>query len=248
MSGVKDDMHEMISMSDTKGSVGGIGNITGENVNGSEGPVAGTDNSNGGGCTVNKKRRLVRSSSKEDEKTDHSLSEVKKAEEAEHPANSTGTRSESCDGCMVNTETGEKSKEKRSNNRADVGKQEQNPWSTLFPSLKRGGSKTKSSERREVPETNPAERQGVAETKTKRDDKLSSMKACNVLADGTSWKAGEPVLFSTFCKALKQIEETSSRLDITETLRRFFVSVITLTPQDLEACVYLACGKVSIHI
>ncbi len=237
MSRVKDEMHEMITM------------------NGSEGSVVSTGNSNGG-CAVNMKRRLVKSSCKEDKKTDHRLVEGKKAE-AEDPANTTGARSESCGDCVVNIEK-EENKEKR-RKRAEVGKLEQNPWSTLFPSLKRWGSKTKPSERlgvipvtnpserQGVSETKPSERQGVTETKTKHDEEVSSMKSSNVLEDAI-WKAGEPVPFSTLCKTLKAIEDTSSRLDITETLRHFFVSVIALTPEDLEACVYLACGKVSIHV
>ncbi len=266
MSRVKGEMHEMINMNGAEGSVTATGNSAAEIVNGAEGSVAGTGNTNGG-CAVNKKRRLVKSSCKEDEKADNRLAEVKRAE-VEHPANTTSMRSESCGDCVVNIKK-EENKEKK-NERAEVGKLEPNPWSTLFPSLKRGISKTKPSEGGGGAETNPSERQGVsetkpserqgmvtesksaekqgvtetAETKAKHDEKLSSMKSNNVLKDAI-WKAGEPVPFSALCKTLKEIEDTSSRLDITETLRCFFLSVISLTPQDLEACVYLACGKVS---
>ncbi len=257
-------MHEMINMNGAEGSVAATGNSAAENVNGAEGSVAGTGNSNGG-CAVNKKRRLVKSSYKEDEKADNRLAAVEKAE-VEHPANTTGMSNESCGDCVVNIK-----KEEKKNKRAEVGKLEPNPWSTFFPSLKRGISKMKPSEGGGGAETNPHERQGVSETKpserlgmvtesksaekqgltettetkTKHDEKVSSMKSNNVLKDAI-WKAGEPVPFSALCKTLKEIEDTSSRLDITETLRCFFLSVISLTPQDLEACVYLACGKVSI--
>ncbi len=239
MSRVKGGMHEMMNMND------------------SEGPVVGTDNSNDG-CAVNKKRRLVKSSCKEDKKTDHRSVEVKKAQVEEDPVSTTGARSENCGDCIVSIEK-EENKEK-TRKRAEVGKLEQNPWSTLFPSLKRVGSKTKPSEKLGVvvPETNPperqggvvsetkpSERQGLTEPKTKHGEEVSSIKLNNIMND-TIWKAGEPVPFSALCKTLKAIEDTSSRLDITETLRKFFMSVIALTPQDLEACVYLACGKVSI--
>ncbi len=271
MTGVKGGgIHEIMNTNGAEGSVIATGNRTADNAKGAEGSVAGTGNSNGG-CVVNKKRRLVKSSCNEDEKEDNRLADVKVAEVVERPANATSvSSSESCDdGCVVKIKK-EVNKEAK-NKRAEVGKLEPNPWSTLFPSLKRGIAKTKPSEGGVVPEMNPSERKGMSETKpseregmvtelqlskkqgvaettetkTKRDGKVSPIKSDNVLKDEI-WKVGEPVPFSALCKTLKDIEDTSSRLDITEILRRFFLSVILLTPQDLEACVYLACGKVSI--
>ncbi|KAG5191094.1 ATP-dependent DNA ligase [Tribonema minus] len=71
------------------------------------------------------------------------------------------------------------------------------------------------------------------------------MTKIEALLDGCGWKAGEAVPYSALCAVFERIEAVTGRLEIQEMLRGFFATVIALTPDDLEACVFLACNQVA---
>jgi DNA ligase-1 len=58
-----------------------------------------------------------------------------------------------------------------------------------------------------------------------------------------SWKAGDPVPYSALAQTFAEIEATTKRLIILETLTNFFVKVIRLSPDDLLPCVYLCINR-----
>lgn len=58
-----------------------------------------------------------------------------------------------------------------------------------------------------------------------------------------SWKQGEPVPYSALASTFVDIEATTKRLIILETLTNFFVKVIRLSPDDLLSCVYLCINR-----
>jgi hypothetical protein len=90
------------------------------------------------------------------------------------------------------------------------------------------------------------------------------------LTKDAGWSKGQPVPYLALCTLFEQLAETSGRLDmqvllaslcipagralmltsystlipLQELLRKFFASVVLLTPEDLEACIYLATGQV----
>eukprot|EP00904_Undaria_pinnatifida_P000403 jgi/Undpi1/10363/HiC_scaffold_29.g12813.m1 len=60
-----------------------------------------------------------------------------------------------------------------------------------------------------------------------------------------SWKKGQPVPFGAMAEVFNRVEQTSKRLEIQEILRGFLCTVISLTPEDLVPCVYLACNELA---
>jgi len=58
-----------------------------------------------------------------------------------------------------------------------------------------------------------------------------------------SWKAGDPVPYSALAQTFAEIEATTKRLVILETLTNFYVKVIRLSPDDLLPCVYLCINR-----
>ncbi|CAM9132058.1 unnamed protein product [Laminaria digitata] len=60
-----------------------------------------------------------------------------------------------------------------------------------------------------------------------------------------SWKKGQPVPFEAMAEVFDRVEQTSKRLEIQEILRGFLCTVISLTPDDLVPCVYLACNELA---
>lgn len=58
-----------------------------------------------------------------------------------------------------------------------------------------------------------------------------------------SWKQGELVPYSALAQTFAEIEATTKRLIILETLTNFFVKVIRLSPDDLLPCVYLCINR-----
>ncbi|KAJ8037545.1 DNA ligase 1 [Holothuria leucospilota] len=63
--------------------------------------------------------------------------------------------------------------------------------------------------------------------------------------DSACWKKGEKVPYLALANTLELIEETSGRIKICEILTDYFWSVITLSPEDLVASVYLCLNKLA---
>ena len=63
--------------------------------------------------------------------------------------------------------------------------------------------------------------------------------------DCAFWARGEPTPFLALAKTLEAIEATSGRLKTIEILSNYFRSVMTVTPTDLLASVYMTLGRLA---
>ena len=63
--------------------------------------------------------------------------------------------------------------------------------------------------------------------------------------DSSFWSRGEPTPFLALAKTLESIEATSGRLKTIEILSNYFRSVMTQTPADLLASVYMTLGRLA---
>ncbi|XP_071797865.1 DNA ligase 1-like [Asterias amurensis] len=59
------------------------------------------------------------------------------------------------------------------------------------------------------------------------------------------WKQGEKVPYFALAQTFEIIEATSGRLKTIEILSDFLTSVLVLSPQDLEMCIYLCLNKIA---
>ncbi|XP_077302640.1 DNA ligase 1 isoform X2 [Arctopsyche grandis] len=86
---------------------------------------------------------------------------------------------------------------------------------------------------------------GITETgKTQNYNPCQASSSYHPINDAI-WKINEKVPYIALARTLEEIEKTSARLKIVETLCNFFRSVIVLSPNDLLPCVYLTLNKLA---
>lgn len=59
------------------------------------------------------------------------------------------------------------------------------------------------------------------------------------------WGRGDPVPYRAIATVFAHIEDTSGRLDKVAILRKFFQSVIVLSPAELSLCVHMCCNTLA---
>lgn len=94
-------------------------------------------------------------------------------------------------------------------------------------------------------QTNTKKWFGITETgKTQNYNPCQAGSSYHPINDAI-WKKNEKVPYLALARTLEEIEKTSARLKIVETLCNFFRSVIVLSPSDLLPCVYLTLNKLA---
>ncbi|KAL1280846.1 hypothetical protein QQF64_015446 [Cirrhinus molitorella] len=140
---------------------------------------------------------------------------------------------------------------KEKNTDEEGGSAKKKPISSFFAPRK-AAVKLEKEERNEEEKKKDREVSDGAEQKEKKSEKVvdsavqsqyDPSRAHYHPVDHACWKKGQKVPYLAVARTFEKIEEDSGRLKNIETLSNFLRSVILLSPDDLQCCVYLCLNQ-----